>query len=130
MKKSSLVKVRLAPLGSKSLRGILKNRLVGNSIGFANLEARWKFLRTKLFGQNLYLALNGFVDAGQILMEYGNDTYERYYGSDDDQGLHISYGGGFRIALNENFIVAVDFGLAADEQDGNSGLYIGLGYLY
>ena len=116
--------------GSKSLRGILKNRIVGNSIGFGNLEARWKFLRTKLFGQNLYLALNGFVDAGQILSEYGNDDYERLYGSDEDQSMHISFGGGFRIALNENFIVAVDYGMAADELDGNSGLYIGLGYLY
>ncbi len=116
--------------GSKSLRGILKNRLVGNSIGFGNLEARWKFLRTKLMGQNLYLALNGFVDAGQILSEYGNDEYQRLYGTDDEQGLHISFGGGFRIALNENFIIAIDYGMAADEQDGNSGLYIGLGYLY
>ena len=116
--------------GSKSLRGILKNRLVGNSIGFANLEARWKFLRTKILGQNLYLALNTFVDAGQILKEYGNDQYKDDDISDEKQGIHFSYGGGFRIALNENFIVAIDYGLAADEQDGNSGLYIGLGYLY
>ena len=116
--------------GSKSLRGILKNRIVGNSIGFGNLEVRWKFLRTKLAGQNLYLALNGFIDAGQVLSEYGNDDYERLYGSDEDQGLHMSFGGGFRIALNENFIVAVDYGMAKDELDGNSGLYIGLGYLY
>jgi len=116
--------------GSKSLRGILKNRLVGNSIGFGNLETRWKFLRTKLLGQNLYLALNGFVDAGKVISEYGNSDYERLYGSDEDQGLHISYGGGFRIALNENFIIAVDYGMAKDDLDGNSGLYIGLGYLY
>jgi len=116
--------------GSKSLRGILKNRLVGNSIGFGNLEVRWKFLRTKLAGQNLYLALNGFFDAGQVLSEYGNDDYDKFYGSDDSQSLHISYGGGFRIALNENFIVAIDYGMAKDELDGNSGLYIGLGYLY
>ncbi len=116
--------------GSKSLRGILKNRIVGNSIGFGNLEVRWKFLRTKFAGQNLYLALNGFVDAGKVLSEYGNDNYERFYGSDDEQSLHISYGAGFRIALNENFIIAVDLGMAADELDGNSGLYIGLGYLY
>ncbi len=116
--------------GSKSLRGILKNRIVGNSIGFGNLEVRWKFLRTKLMGQNLYLALNGFVDAGKVLSEYGNAEYEKYYGSDAEQSLHISYGGGFRIALNENFIVAVDYGLAKDALDGNSGLYIGLGYLY
>jgi len=110
--------------GSKSLRGILKNRLVGESIGFGNLELRWKFLRTKLLGQNLYLALNGFVDAGKVLEEYS------WYDPDIEQSLHVSYGGGFRLALNENFIVAVDFGLAADELDGNSGLYIGLGYLF
>ena len=110
--------------GSKSLRGILKNRIVGNSIGFGNLEVRWKFLRTKLLGQNLYLALNGFVDAGKVLEEYG------WYDPDVEQGLHMSYGGGFRIALNENFIIAVDYGMAKDELDGNSGLYIGLGYLY
>jgi hypothetical protein len=42
----------------------------------------------------------------------------------------MSYGGGFRIALNENFIISVDYGMAKDELDGNSGLYIGLGYLY
>ncbi|NHZ87381.1 MAG: BamA/TamA family outer membrane protein [Planctomycetia bacterium] len=116
--------------GSKSLRGILKNRIVGNSIGFGNLEVRWKFLRTKLMGQNLYLALNGFMDAGKVLSEYGNAEYQKLNPFDDEQGLHISYGGGFRIALNENFIVAVDYGMAKDAFDGNSGLYIGLGYLY
>jgi len=110
--------------GSKSLRGILKNRLVGQSIAFSNLELRWKVLRTQLLGQNLYLALNGFVDAGMILDEYG------WHDPEIDQGLHMSYGGGLRIALNENFIVAVDYGLAADELDGTSGLYIGLGYLF
>ena len=47
-----------------------------------------------------------------------------------EDDLHISYGGGFRIALNQNFIIAIDYGIAGDEQDGNSGMYIGLGYLY
>jgi len=123
--------------GSKTLRGILKNRIVGNGIGFANLEARWKFLNTKLLGQNLYLALNAFVDAGTVLQRYDSAGYEDYYdtvinafGDAKEDKIHLSYGGGLRIALNENFIIAVDFGLASDEQDGNSGLYIGLGYLY
>ena len=123
--------------GAKTLRGVLKNRIVGNSVGFANLEIRWKFLRTKLAGQNLYLALNGFVDAGQVLKRYDNPGYEDYYdrvinafGDAKEDALHLSYGGGFRIALNENFIIAIDYGMAKDEQDGNSGLYIGLGYLY
>jgi len=114
--------------GSKSLRGILKNRILGSSFYFTNLEFRWKFFRTVVAGQNLYLALNGFTDMGQVLTPFEVEGVTLpEYGS---EGLHISYGAGFRIALNENFIVAVDYGMAKDPQDGNSGLYIGLGYLY
>ncbi|NHZ87015.1 MAG: hypothetical protein GWP19_14275, partial [Planctomycetia bacterium] len=69
-------------------------------------------------------------DAGKVISEYGNAEYQKLNPFDDEQGLHMSYGGGFRIALNENFIVAVDYGMAKDALDGNSGLYIGLGYLY
>ncbi|MCF7827062.1 MAG: outer membrane protein assembly factor [Candidatus Marinimicrobia bacterium] len=120
--------------GSKSLRGILKNRIVGKSTYFANLEMRWKFFRTVVAGQNLYLALNGFADMGQVLDEY---EYSKDPSSslgitkpDGEEALHVAYGGGLRIALNENFIIAVDYGMAKDAQDGNSGLYIGLGYLF
>ncbi|MBC8216211.1 MAG: BamA/TamA family outer membrane protein [Candidatus Marinimicrobia bacterium] len=111
--------------GSKTMRGIMKNRVVGNSVALFNTELRWKFLRTQVFGQNLYLALNAFVDGGQVI-----DKYPVSGDIDGEEALHLSYGGGFRIALNENFIVAIDYGMAADEQDGTSGLYIGLGYLY
>lgn len=116
--------------GSKSLRGIMKNRVVGNAVGFGNLELRWKFLRTVVFNQNLYLALNAFVDGGTVLTPYSNAAYDPDTIGGPEEKLHLSYGGGFRIALNENFIIAVDYGLAADKQDGSSGLYIGLGYLY
>ena len=114
--------------GSKSLRGILKNRIVGNTVVLANMEARWKFFRTVIGGQNLYLALNGFGDFGQVITPYEveNETFPVA----SEEGLHLSYGGGLRIVLNENFIVAVDYGMASDVQDGTSGLYIGLGYLY
>ncbi|MBT4033693.1 MAG: BamA/TamA family outer membrane protein [Candidatus Marinimicrobia bacterium] len=114
--------------GSKSLRGILKNRVVGNTIFMANMEARWKFYRTVIGGQNLYLALNGFTDFGQVLEPY--EVENKTLPMETEEGLHLSFGGGLRIVLNENFIIAVDYGMASDEQDGNSGLYIGLGYLY
>ncbi len=111
--------------GSKTMRGIMKNRVVGKAVALFNTELRWKFLRTKVLGQNLYLALNAFADGGQVMENYPTTTEVA-----NEESLHLSYGGGFRIALNENFIVAVDYGMAADEQDGTSGLYIGLGYLY
>jgi len=47
-----------------------------------------------------------------------------------DQGLHISYGAGLRIAMNQNFIVAVDYGIAGDKRDGTKGMYINLGFLF
>ena len=114
--------------GSKSLRGILKNRIVGSATYFTNLEFRWKFFRTVVGGQNLYLALNGFTDFGQVItpFEVEGVTLPEF----SEEAMHVAFGAGFRIALNENFIVAIDYGLAKDAQDGNSGMYIGLGYLY
>ena len=49
---------------------------------------------------------------------------------DNSEGLHLGFGGGFRIALNENFIIAIDRGYVADERDGASGLYIALDWLF
>jgi hypothetical protein len=32
--------------------------------------------------------------------------------------------------MNENFIVAVDYGMPLDNRDGKGGLYIGLNFLF
>lgn len=40
--------------------------------------------------------------------------------------IHSITGVGLRAALNENFIISVDYGFAFDKQDGSSGLYIGI----
>jgi hypothetical protein len=32
--------------------------------------------------------------------------------------------------MNENFVIAVDYGRALNKQDGKSGMYIGLNYLF
>jgi hypothetical protein len=44
--------------------------------------------------------------------------------------MHYSFGVGLRVAMNENFIIRCDYGMAADERDGDSGIYIGLNYLF
>jgi len=44
--------------------------------------------------------------------------------------IHPSLGAGLRIALNENFILAVDYGFAMNKQDGLKGLYINIGNLF
>jgi hypothetical protein len=51
--------------------------------------------------------------------------------NEGNDNLHFGAGGGIHFVLNENFIVAVDYGLTfRPEDDGRSGLYIGLNWLY
>ncbi len=128
--------------GSRTVRGMLRNRVVGEGMVFGNVELRWKFYRTVLFNQNIYLALNAFTDGGQVVAERKVDPvppgqpgpepgqpFTGYY-TEGEEGLHLTCGGGFRIAMNENFIVAIDYGRPFDKRDGNGGLYIGLNYLF
>ena len=48
--------------GSKTLRGVLLDRVVGDAFFMGNIELRWKPLYFKLFKQECYLGLNGFYD--------------------------------------------------------------------
>jgi len=44
--------------------------------------------------------------------------------------MHYSYGAGLIVAMNENFVISMDYGLAMDKQDGKRGFYMGLNYLF
>jgi len=122
--------------GAKTLRGINRNRIVGNGTLMTNLELRWKFWRSKLFKQDFYLGSNYFVDMGWVTQEYTinkskvpQSEYHLYFKDEKDKP-HFSYGLGLKAALNENFILSADYGFAASSQDGTSGLYITLNYLF
>ncbi|TVQ93065.1 MAG: hypothetical protein EA393_02570 [Bacteroidetes bacterium] len=128
--------------GSKTIRGVRRNRVVGDAMAYGNFEFRWKFLRTVIFNQNIYLALNAFSDMGMVLREIEFDRPDAIgefplddvsiddFFLTDKETLHVTFGGGFRIAMNENFIVAVDYGTPYDRRDGGGGLYIGLNFLF
>ena len=121
--------------GFSSLRGIVRNRVIGDGYFLGNVEARWKFARFQFINNNFYLGLNGFMDFGQVTKKIDGienipqEEAEEYYDKDAEK-MHISYGAGLRIAMNENFIIRVDYGMAADDRDGKSGMYIGLNYLF
>ncbi|MBN1950474.1 MAG: hypothetical protein JW801_04680 [Bacteroidales bacterium] len=127
--------------GSKTVRGMLRNRVVGEDYFYGNLEMRWKFLQTVLFNQNIYLALNTFLDFGMITRKYDIENLETLVPGPEYRALfsdaatkperpHFCFGAGFHIAINENFIIAINNGYAIDENDGDSGLYIGLKWLF
>ena len=111
--------------GVKTVRGVKRDRLQGDGYAFGNFEARWKFLKTKIYNQDLYLALSAFYDTGIITDKY-KTTAPKY----DSERLHNAIGGGFRIALNNNFVVSIDYGQCLNSQDGDNGLYIDLGWLW
>jgi hypothetical protein len=123
--------------GSRTLRGILRNRVVGDGVAYGNAEFRWKFVRFHLIKQNFYLALNAFADAGMVVQRIPIDKSgipadidQSQYFSTDKESPHLAIGAGFRIVMNQNFIVCADFGMAMDKRDGSNGIYVGLGYLF
>ncbi len=138
--------------GSKTVRGITRGRIIGLDTGVYNLELRWRFFQKQMFNQNIALGLNLFSDGAMVFR--GMDTS---YNPVNAEGLaskalydilvkdqkdtpHITLGCGFRFIMNENFIIAVDYGMPVSKfysddnplkgQDGTGGLYIGLGYLF
>ena len=121
--------------GNKTIRGVMRNRVVGDGVAFGNLEFRWKFYRGIVLNQNVYLALSAFLDGGMVTNQYklaAEVPAEAItYIPGTDEGLHMGYGGGLHIALNENFIVAADVAKAVKEDDSNKlGVYIGLNFLF
>lgn len=126
--------------GSKSVRGIWRNRVVGNGFFYGNAELRWKALRFSFINQNWYLGVNGFTDFGMVtdkikftepvITPNGHSWYTEDFFNNGAEKMHFSVGGGLRIVMNENFIISIDLGKALREQDGKMGFYMGLNYLF
>lgn len=122
--------------GSKTVRGLMRNRLVAESVAFANVELRWKFSYFKFLNQNCYLAASPFLDFGTTVKKMdlnlnGLTSAEKAENfADNEEGLHTTYGVGLHFAMNENFVVAADVGLPINEQDGGMGVYIGMNWLF
>ncbi|NHB69740.1 Omp85 family outer membrane protein [Perlabentimonas gracilis] len=122
--------------GVKTVRGVLMNRVVGRHTAIGNFELRWKAFRFNAIGQNFYVGLNAFADAGSVLQGYNLDLssvpqaiQDRFF-ADESNELFYTIGGGLKLVMNENFVVSADYGLAMDKNYGTSGMYIAIGYLF
>jgi len=124
--------------GAKNLRGIVRNRVTGDGYFMGNTELRWKFSRFRFIRNNFYLGLNAFSDFGRVTKKIESldklkpmsSVPQSLFFDWDSEKMHVSYGLGLRIAMNENFIISLDYGMATNDQDGNSGFYMGLNYLF
>jgi outer membrane protein assembly factor BamA len=129
--------------GSSTLRGVLRNRVIGDGVAYGNFEFRWKPIHFRLFNQDSYLGLDFFYDLGMVtkkvelpdnLKATFNDKMENYTYSDffniGGEKLHQSAGISIMPVWGQNFVIAIDIGKAFNAQDGNIGFSIGLNYLF
>lgn len=106
--------------GSKTIRGVRKNRYVGRGMLVWNSELRWEAAEFDFLGRSFRTILSGFLDQGRVWS--GQVQADELF-----SGLHRGFGGGIRVGMGDNFIVAVDVGTSSDTA---APIYIGLGYLY
>lgn len=106
--------------GARSVRGLPKNRYVGRGTFLWNLELRWRAAEFEIWGRQLHAVLTGFMDSGRV---WGNGVEVAELFED----LHHGYGGGIRVGMGENFVIAADLGTSTE---GDLPIYIGLGYLF
>lgn len=135
--------------GYRTIRGIMRNRVQGLDMLSYNAEFRWRFVSFTLWKQNIAFGLNLFSDGTMVTKEYdmsfkGKEEDRAEYEAYMAQGLdhdrpHITVGAGLRFIMNQNFIVAFEYGMPISrfssnplirKQDGNGAFYINTGYLF
>jgi outer membrane protein assembly factor BamA len=125
--------------GATTVRGILKNSVIGDGVAYANLEFRGKLVDFTLVKQNWSIYLNAFCDAGMVydkhplnprdhsILEDPNFFDQSYFGRVD--GVHTSAGFGIGIVMNRNFIISADYGFPFNKKDGKGGFYMGINFV-
>lgn len=122
--------------GSKSLRGVSRNRLVGESMVMSNFELRSRIVNFTLINQNWYMGVNVFMDTGKFLKRIKVNRegifeidQELFFGSIDNE-FHSSYGLAVKLVMNENFVLSAEYARTIDIRDGVDGIYLNLNYLF
>ncbi len=131
--------------GYFTTRGIMRSRVVGLDMAAYNAELRWRFVKFTLWNQNIALGLSAFSD-GTMVTKGRDLSALKYYVSmltpvlnAEKDTPHITFGAGFRFIMNENFIVAAEYGTPLTHllknsplynQDGTGAFYVNLGYLF
>lgn len=100
--------------GRTTLRGYMQDRFVGPTMGFGNIELRWKFLEIPGFAFNLV----PFFDFGRVW-----DKIERV----NLQDYQYSYGTGLRIAWNQSTIIYLDF---AKSKENSNQIYLNFNHIF
>lgn len=128
------------------LRGITRNRIVSDGFALANIEMRLRLFKFNVGSSHFYVATNPFVDAGMVLQptdideqkvrlavaSTGDNTDDYFDFSSSVYRPHFSGGAGLKVAMNENFILSVDWATPFSSGDSGkkSNIYVKMGYLF
>ncbi len=134
--------------GGKTVRGVLRNRVVGDGVVMGNFEMRYAFWKFILFKQNINMVVSGFFDTGRVVQfmdvhdiinnltdeeidyKHEGDTKSDYFDIGAEK-FHNAAGGGLHVVVNHNIILAFDFAKAFKKQDNEGlGVYIGSYFLF
>ncbi|MCQ2153196.1 MAG: outer membrane protein assembly factor [Bacteroidales bacterium] len=141
--------------GYQTVRGIMRSRVVGLDMATYNAEFRWRFYRFNLWKQNFALAFNLFSDGTMVTRNVdlsalpqsadvrdtrtGDITTVQLKSDRTADRPHITFGAGLRLIMNENFIIAAEYGMPVSRllknspirnQDGTGAFYFNVGYLF
>ncbi len=139
--------------GGNSLRGVMRNRILANGYAFSNVEWRFRLFDFDIKRQHFYIGLNTFFDIGMVTQPYRleettiretieacnirdgkDDVADNFFTfkKKDIYRPHMSAGVGLKAAMNENFVLSVDWAAAFDQQDSRNlaNFYIKMGYLF
>lgn len=139
--------------GGNTTRGIARHRATANGFAFANVEFRFKLCKFAIKKEQFYIGLNPFFDGAIILQPYKLDKDEiirnieqndpEFNLADLDQYLifdnpqiyrpHLSAGLGLKIAMNDNFVLSVDWAVPFDKRDNAnqfSNFYVKMNYMF
>lgn len=123
--------------GGKTLRGVLRNRIWGDGFLYGNIELRLRLCSFSALKQRIEIKMKPFYDFGIItdpvqfsvnMTHAANEPPLLLSGINDS--WHQSAGAGLHFIMNDNFILTFDYGKTFNKNDGNSGLYIGTGFLF
>ena len=79
---------------------------------------------------NKELAFKGYTDENGAFVPYNYNVNDYFDTERKADKVHIGYGAGFYFSMNHNFVVAVNYGRAADKNDGKNGVYVTIGFMF
>src|SRR5262249_30696707 len=106
--------------GTSTIRGIPKDRYIGQGMFVSNNEVRWRALDFGLMGRPSSLVMSTFLDAGRV-WDRGFDLHSSF------GDMHSGYGAGVRLGFGPSFVISTDVGHSSQSTAAGE---LGLGDLF